>query len=345
MRLALTHPFSWPDVQRGGERLFDDLARWLAGAGHDVLTVSTSSRPWRRSDGRRTDVRHRAPARGTAVAYLPAAAWDLRRWRPDVVHGLYHLDGVAGRASGRPHLVHVQGMPSRAVLERRRVHARLLGPSVAKAARVVAVSRAAATALEAELGIPAVALHNGVWTDAFAAGGGMARADRPTVLFPGDPADPRKRLGVLVDALTRLPDVRLAVAAPCDPGPLRARLGDRVDALDVGDPAAMPAAYGRAWVTCLPAVREAFGLVLVESLAAGRPAVAVDDGGVPEVVQERSWLAPPDDPAALAVALERALDDAAHVATAERCRTMAAPFDWSVRGPAFEALYAEVAGS
>ena len=43
------------------------------------------------------------------------------------------------------------------------------------------------------------------------------------------------------------------------------------------------------------AIREAFGLVFVESMATGVPAVGVDDGGVPEVVSNPRWLARPDD--------------------------------------------------
>lgn len=343
----MTHPWCWPDVQRGGERLFDDLASWLAAAGHDVLTVSTSAAASRSSSGTRTDLRFATPRRDPAVAYLPRAAVAVRRFRPDVMHGLFHLDGVAGRLAGAPHVVHVQGMPLRHNLERRRWHRRLFGPSVAHAAQVVAVSQAAADALEAELGVPAVAMHNGVRTADFAGGG--PRHDVPTILFPGDPVDPRKRLDVLVEALVRLrpawPELRLAIASPVGGATaalLRNRLGDTVDLLAVSGPGGMPAAYARAWVTCLPAVREAFGLVFVESMAAGRPAVGVRDGGVPEVIDDARWLAAPDDADDLAVALDRALHDADDVGMAARCVAMAARFDWSVRGPAFEALYRDV---
>ena len=38
--IALVHPYSWPDVRRGGERYLDDLAAYLAGAGHSVDVIT-----------------------------------------------------------------------------------------------------------------------------------------------------------------------------------------------------------------------------------------------------------------------------------------------------------------
>jgi len=339
LRLALTYPWCWPWVQRGGERLFADLGQWLVGAGHEVTVVTAAPAPRERTvdgSGRRV-VRQRAlrsarlgiGQRQQAITYLPGAALALRRARPDVVHGLFHLDGVAARLAGRrPYLVHVQGMPSRAVLERQRIHRRLLPMSLRQAAAVLAVSEAAAAGLRDEFGIPAVAVLNGVFVEDFrAAAAGVEKSPEPTILFPGDPADPRKRLPVLEEAVRQLagewPGVRLVVASPTPPSE-------------------MPAAYARAWVTCLPAVKEAFGLVFIESLAVGTPVVGVRDGGVPEVVHQPDWLAEPDDVDDLAARLHTALLASQAADIADRCRAMAAPFDWSVRGPAFEAIYRDV---
>jgi glycosyltransferase involved in cell wall biosynthesis len=56
-----------------------------------------------------------------------------------------------------------------------------------------------------------------------------------------------------------------------------------------------------------PSRREALSLTLVEAAAAGRPAIASRVGGIPEVVQDgvSGWLVPPDDPPALADAIQR----------------------------------------
>lgn len=60
-----------------------------------------------------------------------------------------------------------------------------------------------------------------------------------------------------------------------------------------------------------PSRSEAFGLVNVEALAVGTPVVASRVGGIPEIVRDGvdGLLVPPDDPQALAAALQRLLDD------------------------------------
>lgn len=360
MRIALTHPWTWPHVQRGGERLFADLAWWLTGAGHDVVRITAGPAPGRRTDAGGSVVERRVPDHrllrrvdlDQAVTYLPGVARTLRSGRFDIVHGLHHLDGLAARVAHQgPYIVHLQGMPVRASLAHRPVHRRLLPASLRNAAAVLTVSHAAAEAAAEEFGIAAVAVHNGIRTEDFAAAAATPRAERPTVLFPGDPHDARKRLLVLVDSIRTLraswPDLRLAVAAPVRAelaATMRSTLGTGIDFLGLRSPADMPAAYGRAWVTCLPAVREAFGLVVVESLAAGTPAVAVRDGGVPEVLREARWLAEPDDVDDLALALDRALRDSCADGVAGRCVALAAPFDWAERGPQFEQVYRDAVG-
>jgi glycosyltransferase involved in cell wall biosynthesis len=61
----------------------------------------------------------------------------------------------------------------------------------------------------------------------------------------------------------------------------------------------------------LPSHREGLPLVLLEAMAAGRPVVATTVGGVPEAVRDgiEGLLVEPGDPAALAAALGRVLDD------------------------------------
>jgi glycosyltransferase involved in cell wall biosynthesis len=61
----------------------------------------------------------------------------------------------------------------------------------------------------------------------------------------------------------------------------------------------------------LPSVREKFGLVLVEGMACGLPAIAVNAHGPSLIVDDgrTGWLVPPDDEAALAAALVEAVND------------------------------------
>jgi len=72
----------------------------------------------------------------------------------------------------------------------------------------------------------------------------------------------------------------------------------------------MAAAYMMADVVVSASSRpEAFGRVVAEAQAMGRPVVAADHGGAREIVidGETGWLFAPDDPAALAAALGEAL--------------------------------------
>lgn len=54
---------------------------------------------------------------------------------------------------------------------------------------------------------------------------------------------------------------------------------------------------------------EAFGLTLIEAMAAGKAVVATEAGAVPEVIRHDvdGWLVPPDDPAAMAQSLAHLL--------------------------------------
>ena len=75
----------------------------------------------------------------------------------------------------------------------------------------------------------------------------------------------------------------------------------------------MPAYYAQADLFVLPSRRESFGLVLAEAMACGLPVVATTAGAIPEVVEDgvTGLLVPPDDPEALAGAMNSLLGDPA----------------------------------
>ncbi len=78
---------------------------------------------------------------------------------------------------------------------------------------------------------------------------------------------------------------------------------------------ALEAAYDGADVVVLPSRGESFGMVVTEALARGLPVVATRTGGVPEALGRApggtlpGLLVAPDDPAALADALARWVDE------------------------------------
>ena len=62
-------------------------------------------------------------------------------------------------------------------------------------------------------------------------------------------------------------------------------------------------------VLVLPSRVETFGAVVAEALVSGLPVVSTSVGAIPELVDERSGrLVPPNDPAALADALDDMLE-------------------------------------
>jgi glycosyltransferase involved in cell wall biosynthesis len=64
-------------------------------------------------------------------------------------------------------------------------------------------------------------------------------------------------------------------------------------------------------VLCLPSIYEGFPVTIVEAMGAGLPVVATRVAGVPEAVEHGATglLAPAEDSAALAAAIERVLED------------------------------------
>jgi glycosyltransferase involved in cell wall biosynthesis len=84
--------------------------------------------------------------------------------------------------------------------------------------------------------------------------------------------------------------------------------------------AELPGCYAGCDLYVWPAVREAYGLAMLEAQAAGLPVVAGREGGVPEVVQHdvTGILTPPRDPGTFARAVEALL------AEPDRRRKMAA---------------------
>jgi phosphatidylinositol alpha-mannosyltransferase len=134
-----------------------------------------------------------------------------------------------------------------------------------------------------------------------------------TVMFVGR-HEPRKGLSVLIDAMRLLPsDVRLWVASE---GPETARLRQatiddaRIEWLGMISEGEKVRRLRGADVLCAPSLHgESFGVILLEGMASGTPIVASDLAGYRNVARagEDALLIPPDDPVALAGALEIAL--------------------------------------
>jgi glycosyltransferase involved in cell wall biosynthesis len=168
-------------------------------------------------------------------------------------------------------------------------------------------------------------IHNGIDTEKFGTAVQAAEAadirsdmdlgDGPVFLNVGR-YTPQKSQHTLIEAMTQvvreLPDARLLVVGwgelECDlrKAVRRRGLGEHVNV--TGRVASIHPCYKLADVFALSSVRESFGIVLLEAMAAGLPVVATDVQGIPEVVEDGTTgsLVPPDDPDQLADAMIRA---------------------------------------
>ncbi|MFL6238333.1 MAG: glycosyltransferase family 4 protein [Actinomycetes bacterium] len=364
MRICLAHPYVWPEVQRGGERYLDDLARYLTSAGHvvDVVTggeetnVETVDGATRRRR-RRRDVWVGDKLGLTDVDMFGVDAWPcFARRRYDVVQALVPSAAIAARLAGQRTIFSTIGFPTPGHPPQRRRRA-LVRLAVRTAHVLTAPSEAAAMAFTDVTGRTAEALWPGVWLDRFP----LARSDRPTepvLLYPSDLSVRRKGLDILLAAVAQLlpgyPGMRLLLSGAGDAGWAFRRLSasDRqavtaaTDLAGIADTAELVRRYQTSTVTVLPAKEEAFGMVLIESLACGTPVVGCAGSGMTEIVTDPAIgrLAEFGDVPSLARALDDAITVAGDPATSDRCRTAASAFGWQERiGPLHERLYERVA--
>ncbi len=357
MRIALLHPTYWPEVRRGSERLVHDLGAELTTRGHEVtILTSHRGRPSTATEEGVRVVRAWRPAERlplswyeSHVAHAPPVWWQLRRGGFDVAHAFWPVDAWAAtraqEAGGPPVVFSYHGIANRRYLVKRRYRLEMTARAIARAAAVTALSEAAAEPLERYFGRDVEVLPGGVRTADYAAD--PDRAATPTLVCAANLDDPRKRRDLLLTAFARvratLPEARLVLAGD---DAKRDVLPEGVERVDGARTAELARIYGSAWASVLPAVDEAFGLVVAESLAAGTPVVAARSGACPAILDRDGIgeLFEADDAEGLARSLTARLARAPGAAIAARCRARVAELDWAVVAADYEALYRRVTG-
>lgn len=376
MRIAITTPTTWPYVRRGAERFVNELAAWLGGRGHDVTVISAKpgARAVARMNGYRTVYHRRLWHPSFArIGLLEFHAFFLRclpalvAERYDVVHAVTFLDTFAAtlarRITGTPVVFWVNSLRPpvqyfRSLSTGGRIHRR----AMRNADVVVAQSRYMQVKLEEEFGRPTVVLPAAVDLTRVP----LSRTrdlERPIVLCVAALDDARKGGRLLMQAFNRVkrvrPAARLEICSQVSERTQAALMAEvdpewRTDVrfLGPGRLEDLPAVYGRAAATVLPALWEPFGLSLIESLAAGTPIVGARDGVLPEhVTSDRVGRlfdpgevveAAATNAAGLADAILETLELSRRHDTPDHCRARAEEYGWETVGPAFEALYEDL---
>jgi glycosyltransferase involved in cell wall biosynthesis len=241
------------------------------------------------------------------------------------------------------------------------LHHALVGRRLLRAAAVLSATSEDYAAASRLARMRVEAIPNGVDTSRFMTGldGSSIRArhdisaDAPLALFVGALDRPHyfKGLPGLLEALAWLPDAALLVVGDGELRPSYERqarelgIAERVHFAGRVSEAELALHYAAADVTVLPSVTrgEAFGLVLVEAMACGRPVVATSLPGVRTVVQDgvTGLLAPPGDVGELTAKLQEMLSNrtqAARMGTAAR-RDVEARFSWARIAAQWEHAY------
>ena len=98
-------------------------------------------------------------------------------------------------------------------------------------------------------------------------------------------------------------------------------------------------------ILVLPSLNEGMGRVLVEAMAAGKPVVASNVGGIPDLVQHdhNGLLVPPGDEKALAAAIMQLIDDPAQAKLmGQRGQALCHQFSIEAMVEKLDALYTEL---
>jgi glycosyltransferase involved in cell wall biosynthesis len=309
------------------------------------------------------------------LTHVPLSYLTLQRGEDELAHAFYQTDALASvawaRKTGRPAVFSYMGIPSRATATYKRGRMKIIEHVIDNSDAVIGLSKTACDALWRWWGVEARLIYPGVDLMAFGSGargsgtrresgaagesrtaggsraggsGGVERAEHPTIACAASPDDERKRVSLLVEAFARVrkehPRARLVLMRPSSPRLVQQLGGDGVEFFDPS-PSAVADVFANAWISALPSKEEAFGLVVVESLATGTPVVAANEAGPAEILDGDGLGALFDEPTpeAVAKALLEALD---LNGTADLARARAADFTSERCAIEHEALYEEL---
>jgi glycosyltransferase involved in cell wall biosynthesis len=355
----------WFGENPGGlNRVYANLVSELLRAGVELQGFVVGSAGVMHASG--GSVASFAPADASLVFRMHAlrrAALEWLRTRPDAVvvsHFAQNAFPLLDQLGDHPFVVHfqgpwgqesrVEGAPAWAVMAKELVERAVYG----RATHAIVLSSAFREILATQFGVERERIHvipGGVEVNRFASAPPRAScrkalgwpADRPIVLCVRRLV---RRVGVdvLVESAlavrARVPDALILLAGN---GPMRAELEERIQARGLEDTVRLlgfvpddqlPLAYRAADLTVVPTTAlEGFGLITVESLAAGTPCIVTPVGGLGEIVAPLSpqLITASATKADIGATIADALLGAVPLPTSQQCAAYARRcFDWPV---------------
>jgi glycosyltransferase involved in cell wall biosynthesis len=324
----------YPPILGGIENHVRLLAEAQAARGHEVSVLVTNPAGARTEITVENDVRVIRAARFATIASTPlsiALASQLWRQQPEIahLHFPYPFGDVMqmcfGRARRRVITYHSDIVRQKNLL---RVYAPLLRRSLARADRIIAASPryVETSAFLAPCASNCTVIPYGIELGSFASADPVqvaeiqARYGAPLILFVGR-LRYYKGIEYLIRAMTQVPAQLLLIGS--DATTRRSELERLAGEIGVAErvhflgerQTELTAFYHASDLFVLPSVErsEAFGIVQIEAMAAGKPVVCTELGtGTSFVNQDgvTGWVVPSRDPDALAHAIIRLLEDA-----------------------------------
>lgn len=301
-----------------------------------------------------------APSFAKAALWTPchhrwerwALSLELARFRLDVLHS---PDFIPPWHGARRHVITVHDLtflhyPQYLTADSRRYYNDQINASVKQADQILVDSSATRDDLVAMLGVPEAKIHvhllgvdprfHPLPPDVMPQQRATLRLPPRYLLFVGT-IEPRKNITGLLQAYRLLLD-RLPNAPPLLLVGRRGWLFEdtlrQVQALGLADRLhwrediaddAMPTVYNAAEALILPSFYEGFGFPALEAMACGTVPLVSNRSSLPEVVGDVGLQFNPEDPSAIAAAIERVLTDAPwRKAVAEAGRLRARQFTW-----------------
>lgn len=306
----------------GGERHLADLSHGLVDLGHEVYAASVPGSPLSSELSFLNKESMLPLSRRNYLKNVASLAGFIRAHDIEIVHAHaardYHLAALAVRRASRSRLV----LTRHALFPLRRINKLVLSNT----SRVIAVSQAVAESLRQSGVIESskiAVIHNGIDIDRFARSNATPD-DSPILVGTVGHLAPIKGQDVFVRAAQLVCahrfDVHFAIIGE-DKSPqrnYRQSLEKLIDELGLNGFVTMPgwrddmnAVLSSLTLFVSAARSEPFGLAIVEAMAAGLPIIATASEGALEILEDgvSGKLVPPDNPEALAEAINKLLDD------------------------------------